>query len=137
MVSASVKIENGLNSIFDEFRQKSRSNPTLPELGAEGLRNHDCYSFVHARFYARYRAILDNLDISGMNGLSGLRKDRTDRSALRDPRKIAYETNYLISSFKFLKGFHPPLGDFVVQYSARPDLEIKCARQLEVTGMRG
>jgi hypothetical protein len=55
---------------------------------------------------------------------------------LRDPRKIACETNYLISSFKFLKDFHSPLEEFVVQYAARPDLEAKCKRYLDLTGTR-
>jgi hypothetical protein len=57
-------------------------------------------------------------------------------SILRDPRKIAYETKFRISSFKYMKDFELPLEEYVVRYSARPDLEAKCTRYLGVTGMR-
>ncbi|MDH2345886.1 MULTISPECIES: hypothetical protein [unclassified Bradyrhizobium] len=136
MVAASVGIETGFNSIFDGFRRKIRSDPGSPDFRTEGRLNQDCYNFVHARFYAKYRKLLDSIDISRLSGFSDLRRDRTDKSVLRDPRKIAYETNYLISSFKFLKDFHPPLDEFVVRYSARPDLETKCMRYLDLTGTR-
>jgi hypothetical protein len=64
------------------------------------------------------------------------RKDRSDESILRDPRKIAFELKYRISVFQFRKDFHSPLDEFVVQYSARADLEAKCTHYLDVTAMR-
>lgn len=138
MVAASVKIETGFNAIFDDFSKRKKLEPDASSsaLRAEGLLNQDCYNFVHARFFARYRTILNGIDTSGIESIANLRRDRTDKSVLRDPRKIAYETNYVISSFKFLKDFQPPLEEFVVKYAARSDLEAKCTRYLDATGMR-
>lgn len=138
MVAASVKVETGFNGIFADFSRRKRltSDASSPDLRAEGRLNQECYNFVHARFYAKYRTLLDSIDISGLSGFSNLRRNRTDKSVLSDPKKIAYQTNYIISSFKFLKDFHPPLEKFVVQYSTRSDLEEKCAYYLEVTGTR-
>ncbi len=138
MVAASVKMETGFNAIFDDFSKRKKLEPDASSsaLRAEGFLNQECYNFVHARFFARYRTLLNGIDTSGIASIANLRRDRTDRSVLRDPQKIAYETNYIISSFKFMKDFHPPLEEFVVGYAARPNLQTKCARYLDATGMR-
>ncbi|MDH2344192.1 MULTISPECIES: hypothetical protein [unclassified Bradyrhizobium] len=138
MVAASVRIETGLGAIYADFRKKvqSKTDPNSPALRAEGGLNHDCSNFIYARFYAKYQALIDKIDTSAFSSPEDLRKNRSDTSILRDPRKIAYETKYRISSFKFLKDFHPPLEEFVVQYSTRPDLEARCTRYLDVTGTR-
>ena len=138
MVAASIRIETGFDAIFDAFSKRKKLEPDASSsaLRAEGLLNQECYNFVHARFFARYRTVLDGIDTSGIASIANLRRDRTDKSVLRDPRKIAYETNYIISSFKFLKDFQPPLEEFAVKYAARSDLEARCTRYLDATGMR-
>lgn len=140
MMAASVRVETSFNTIFDEFTRKVRSDPDprSPALRAEGSLNHDCYDFIQARFYAKYQSLLDNIDTYPFDSTSvfALRKSRSDTSPLHDPRKRAVEIRYIISSFKFLKDFHPPLEEFVVRYAARPDLEAKCTHYLDVTGMR-
>ena len=140
MVSASVRVETGIDALRDEFAKKTLSTPdrNSPPLLSERQLNRECSNFVHAIFYAKYKALLEKIDTSPLDTTSvfALRKNRSDRSVLRDPRKIAIETKYIISGFEFLKDFHPPLEDFVVQYAARPDLEEKCTRYLNATGIR-
>jgi hypothetical protein len=137
MVAASVRMETGVDAIDDEFIRKVRSDPdpNPSSLLAERRLNHECSYFIYARFYAKYRTLIDNIDTSAST-LADLRKDRSDESILRDPQKIAFELKYRISVFQFRKDFHPPQDEFVVQYSARPDLEAKCTHYLDVTGMR-
>jgi len=133
MVAANVRIETGFGVIDAEYRRKVRSdpNPKAPSLLAEGRLIQDCSDFIYATFYAKFRKLIDNIDTSSFDSPEELRKDRSDMSILRDPRKIAYETKYRISGFKYLKEFYPPIEEFVVRYSVRPDLEAKCAHYLE------
>jgi hypothetical protein len=137
MVAASVRMETGVDAIHDGFTRKVRSDPdpNSPSLLAERRLNLDCSYFIYARFYKKYRTLIDNIDTSAST-FADFRKDRSDKSILRDPRKIAFELKYRISVFQSEKDFHPPVDEFVVQYAARPDLEAKCARYLDVTGMR-
>ena len=138
MVAASVRIETGFGMIYAEYTTKVRSDPDpkSPTLLAEGRLIHDCSNFIYATFYAKFRTLIDNIDTSAFDSPEELRKDRSDTSILRDPRKIAYETKFRISGFKYMKDFEPPLEEYVVRYSARPDLEAKCTPYLEVAGMR-
>jgi hypothetical protein len=140
MVAASVRMETGVDAIRDEFAKKALSAPDPNSLSllTERRRNRDCSNFIHARFYTRYKTLIDNIDTSPFDSswAFALRKNRSDKSVLRDPRKIAVEIKYIISGFEDLKDFHPPLDEFVVQYSARPDLEAKCTDYLDATGMR-
>lgn len=136
MVAASVKMETGLKQIQDEFARKAALDPRSSSIRAEGRLNHECYRFVQARFYAKYRGLIDNINTSPFTSLIDIRKSKSDISILRDPRKIVVETKYGISGFEYTKDFHPPLEDFVVQYSGRPDLEAKCTHYLDVTGIR-
>jgi hypothetical protein len=140
MVATSVRIETGINTIRDEFAKKALSDPdpSSPTLLAGRRLNRDCSSFIYARFYAKYRALIDNIDTSPFDStwVFALRKNRSDRSVLRDPRKIVIDIKYKISGFEYRKDFHPPLEEFVAQYSALPDLEAECAHYLDVTGMR-
>ena len=138
MVAASVRIETGFGMIHAEYRTKVRSDsdPNSPSLRAEGRLIQDCSNFIYASFYAKYRTLIDNIDTSTFMSPEDLRKNRSDTSILRDPRKIASEIKFRISSFRYLKDFELPLEEYVVRYSARPDLEAKCAHYLDVTGMR-
>lgn len=137
MVAASIRMETGVDAVHDEFVRKVRSapDPNSPSLLAERRLNLDCSYFTYARFYAKYRTLIENIDTSAST-FADFRKDRSNKSILRDPRKIAFELKYRISAFQSEKDFHPPLSEFVVQYAARPDLEAKCAHDLDVTGMR-
>jgi hypothetical protein len=138
MVAASVRIETSFDTILKEFARKVRlaSDPHSPSVRAEGSLNHECYDFVHAKFYARYKSLMDGINTYPFTSSVAIRKNRSDVSVLRDPRKIVVETKSIISGLEFQKDFHPPLEEYVVQYSARPDLEDKCAHYLDVTGMR-
>jgi hypothetical protein len=137
MVAANVRMETGVDAIYNEFIRKVRSDPDLnsPSRLAERRLDHDCSYFIYARFYAKYRTLIDNIDTSSST-LADLRKDRSDESILRDPQKIAFELKYRISVFQSRKDFHPPQNEFVVQYSTRPDLEAKCTHYLDLTGLR-
>ena len=137
MVAASVRMETGVDAIHDGFIKKVRSDPDpdSPSLLAERRLNLNCSYFIYARFYAKYRTLIDNIDTSAST-FSDFRKDRSDKSILHDPRKIAFELKYRISALQYEKDFRPPVDEFVVHYAARPDLEAKCAHYLDVTGMR-
>ena len=136
MVAASVKMETGWKAIEDDFRRKAALEPHSPAIRAEGKLNFQCYSFIHARFYTKYRALIDNIDTHSIFSPAYLRKNNSDASILHDPQKIAYETKYIISSFEHEKDFHPPVEEFAVQYAARPEMETACVHYLDVTGMR-
>lgn len=137
MVAASVRMETGVDGIRNEFAKKalSSADPNSPSLLAERRLNLDCSYFIYVRFYAKYRTLIDNIDTSAST-FSDFRKDRSDKSILHDPRKIAFELKYRISALQYEKDFRPPVEEFVVQYAARPDLEAKCAHYLDVTRMR-
>ena len=89
MVAASVRIETGVDTIHDE---KNAIGPcsNSPSLLAERRLNLDCSYFIYAKFYAKYRTIVDNIDTSAST-FADFRKDRSDKSILRDPQKISFE----------------------------------------------
>jgi len=138
MVAASVRMETGFNTILGDFAKKSRSYPIPhpPAIRDEGRLNRECYNFSHAKFYAKYRALIDNIDTRPFTSIFDIRENKSDTSILRDPRKIAIATKNIISSLEYLKDFHPPLTDYVLQYSARSDLEATCAHYLDAIGMK-
>lgn len=136
MVTASVKMESGIRAIAVEYVKKADLDPDSLATLAKAKLNIECYGFIHARFYAKYRALIDNIDTDPFTSIVDIRKNKRDVSVLRDPRKIAVATKYLISGFKWNKDFQPPAEDFAVRYSARPDLEAECTHYLDVTGMR-
>jgi hypothetical protein len=140
MISASVKMETGLDAIDAAVGNKVRamlanSDRESPAVIAE-MRNHIlCLQLTYARFYATRRTLIDSIDTSGVS-LADLRKDQTPESIQRDPRKIAFEIKYQISRLDSQKDFYPPLETFVIRYSERRDLETACAHYLDVTGLR-
>lgn len=134
MVAASVKVETGFNAIQEELG-KARLGRKLSASPVRSGPFFECYTLVHAKLYARYRVLMDDLNTAPFTSTLDIRKNRSDTSILRDPRKIVVETKYIIASLKYQKDFHPPLEDFVVQYSVRPDLEARCVHDLDVTGM--
>jgi hypothetical protein len=140
MVAASIRMETGVDAIRDEFAKKALSAPDQdsPSLLSERRLNRACLNYIHARFYVKYRTLIESIDTSPFDSTwaFALKDNRADKSALRDPRKIAIAIKYFISGFENLKDFRPPLDEFVVQFAASPDLEAKCTRYLDATGMR-
>jgi hypothetical protein len=137
MVAASVRLETNFDKVRQDFARKARTDadPHSSSLRAEATLIQDCSNFIYARFYAKYRKLIDGIDTSIFNSPEDLRNNRSDKSVLRDPRKIAYEIKYRISSFRYLTDFQPPIEEYAIQYSARPDLQTKCAYYLGVTGL--
>jgi hypothetical protein len=89
MVAASVKIETSFDAIRQEFARKARSDPDphSPSLRSEARLNLECYNFVHAKFYARYRALIDSINTYPFTSPGDIRKNRSDVSVLRRPAK--------------------------------------------------
>jgi hypothetical protein len=134
MVIASVRFRAGLDALREQvYSDRGRVAPAFKE-NAELYR--DCSIFLEAKFYSRYRGVIDNLDTSPFEEEGDVRRSREDTSILRDPRKIIVEIKYEVSGFAFLKGFHPPAGDFAVEYAGRPELEKRCEAYIGATGLR-
>ena len=109
---------------------------TIPSGISEGALDRECRRFIHARFYAKFRMLIDDIDPHPFTSIFDIGESNSDNGILRDPRKIAIETRYIISNFRRLKDFHPPAEEFAVQYAARPDLDARCSHDLDITGMK-
>jgi hypothetical protein len=137
MVAASVKMETGIDAMYDGFIGKVRSDPdpNASSLLEERRLSQECSLFIYTKFYAKFRTLIDNIDTTDLS-FADFRKDRSDKSIPHDPRKIAFELKYKFLAFPARKDFQPPLDEFVVRYSMRSDLEDKCVHYLDVTEMR-
>jgi hypothetical protein len=124
MVAASIRIETELK------------DPDSAANRAESSFNFECFGFIDAKFYRKYRAVIDNIDTSSIFSPAFLRKNKSDTSVLRDPIKIAYQAKYALEALVYEKDFRPPVEEYAVQYASRPDLETKCTRYLDATKMR-
>jgi hypothetical protein len=99
--------------------------------------NSDCYWLVYARFYLKFRALIDGLDTSPLADTREFEEMMKKKSVLRNPKQIVVLARMRISALHDVRGGEAAsAGDFAIDYARRPDLESKCHGYLDATGLR-
>ena len=85
------------------FRGNAIRRYLAPYFGKATLHEHSelfshCRSFEYAKFYQKYKIVLDNINISPFKSISEVRPNRDVEEILRDPLKIVIDAKYVIST---------------------------------------
>lgn len=134
MAKAGIQLQTALANFQKQiFSDQGRA---ASDFGAQSHLFWECFQFSQIKFYAKYRNVIDNLDTSPFQEEGDVRPNREDKSILKDPKKIVIEIRYVVDGLIYNKGFHPPTGDFAVEYASRQDLAQQCELYLDATGLK-
>ena len=124
-VATETRIKNLERNIFQD-KLKRR-----PDFSAKAHEFGTCFLFSDITLYARFASLIDGMDTTPFEGPGDYRRDRYDNSTLRDPRSIAVEVKSLMSSVQFVKGYRPPLREFLLAKSRDGELRTLCRAYLD------
>ena len=133
MTAAGIRLQKG----YEEYTWKrlaglKHGSPAYNEVGELAT---DCSWFIYARFYSRFRNIIDKLDTSPFRHARDFEQG-DDLSIIRDPKKIVVSTRDRILDIWYLKKASGSAWDFAVEYARNPELENKCQGYLDAAGLR-
>jgi hypothetical protein len=103
-----------------------------------------CFYFADAKFYSRYRGIIDNFPINeGSDLLAHVHNKLKVKSEYRsgpasidtNPLFVVVGIRQFLDTVYILEGFHPPIREFAIEYAHRDDLERECRQYLEMSGL--